>query len=242
MLLCSIMALSCTAQVKGPFKAKIVYQSDDLIITRIAENTFEHTSYLSTRDFGKVPCNGLVVRDGNEAIVMDATADDKSSGELIDWIKQQLQCKINAIIPTHFHADCLGGLQAFHDAHIPSYASFKTIAFAKEHHFVVPENGFNDSLILKAGNEQIIARFFGEGHTKDNIVVYFPKDKMLFGGCLIKELKAGKGNLEDANVAEWPATVERVKREYADAAIVVPGHGRYGGAELLDYTIGLFRN
>jgi metallo-beta-lactamase class B len=82
--------------------------------------------------------------------------------------------------------------------------------------------------------------FFGEGHTKDNVVGYFPDDKAVFGGCLIKEVGSGKGNLEDANVAEWSQTVSKVKQFYPEAKIVIPGHGETGGTELFDYTIKLF--
>jgi metallo-beta-lactamase class B len=63
----------------------------------------------------------------------------------------------------------------------------------------------------------------------------------LFGGCLIKTLKASKGYLDDANVQAWSATVEAVKQAYPNAQVVVPGHGDYGNNKLLDYTIKLFR-
>jgi len=237
----SLVTVHGNAQTKSSFKAKEVYKSKELIITQISENAFEHTSYKQTDDFGNVPCNGLVVRNSHEAIVFDTPTNDKGSEELIKWINETIQCKINAVIPTHFHDDCLGGLHAFHQHHIPSYASFKTIDLATKDHAAVPENGFKDSLVLKAGDEKVVATFFGEGHTKDNIVAYFPAEKVLFGGCLIKELDAGKGYLGDANVAAWPATVERVKKGYPQADIVVPGHGAFGDKALLDYTIKLFR-
>ena len=63
----------------------------------------------------------------------------------------------------------------------------------------------------------------------------------MFGGCLIKELDASKGYLGDASVADWSSTVERVKKEYPNVKIVVPGHGEYGNNKLLDYTINLFK-
>ncbi|HEU4608625.1 MAG TPA: MBL fold metallo-hydrolase, partial [Chitinophagaceae bacterium] len=146
-----------------------------------------------------------------------------------------------AVIPTHFHNDCLGGLKAFDKHHIPSYAYFKTIALAKENNFAIPRNSFSDSLALKVGQETVIAKFFGEGHTKDNIVGYFPAEKVMFGGCLIKELGAGKGYLGDANVAAWSNTVEKVRNEFPNVKIIVPGHGAYGNKRLLDYTIRLFK-
>lgn len=233
--------LTGNAQKRTSFKPKEIYKSKDLIITQISENAFEHTTFLQTKDFGNVPCNGLIVRNSNEAIVFDTPSNDTASSALIKVIKELLHCKINAIIPTHFHNDCLGGLKAFHEHGIPSYAYFKTIELAKANNFAVPQNSFTDSLMLKTGNEVIIAKFFGEGHTKDNIVGYFPAEHIMFGGCLIKEVNATKGYLGDANVAAWSATVEKVKKEYPDVKLIVPGHGAYGNTKLLDYTIKLFR-
>lgn len=237
----SITSLHGSAQKRAAFKSKEVYKSSNLIVTQIAENAFEHTSFLQTNDFGNVPCNGLIVRNSNEVVVFDTPSNDRSSDELIKWIKETLHCKINAIVPTHFHNDCLGGLKAFHENDIPSYGYFKTIELAKKNNFAVPQNSFRDSLILKVGDENTIVKFFGEGHTIDNVVGYFPGENIMFGGCLIKELDAGKGYLGDANVAEWSNTVERVKKKYPNVKIIVPGHGAYGDKKLLDYTIQLFK-
>ncbi|MCK6604417.1 MAG: subclass B1 metallo-beta-lactamase [Ignavibacteriaceae bacterium] len=219
-----------------------VYKSDNLIITQISADSYMHTSFKQTNDFGNVPCNGLIVINNNEAIVFDTPTNDKTADELIGWINDSLRCKINAVIPTHFHDDCLGGLRAFTEKNIPSYSSYRTIKLAEENKSAVPGNGFTDSLILSVGNEFIVAKFLGEGHTKDNIVGYYPPEKVLFGGCLLKEIDASKGYLGDANVKEWSATVERVKNEFPEVKVVVPGHGEFGDSSLLDYTIQLFRN
>ena len=241
MILAGVTNLNCSSQKTSSFSPREIYKSDDLIITQIDENSFEHTSYKQTNDFGNVPCNGLIVRNGNETIIFDTPTNDKSAGELIKWIKEVLLCKVNAIIPTHFHDDCLGGLKAFHDNNIPSYANFKTTELARENNFTVPQNNFQDSLTLPVGKENIVVKFFGEGHTKDNVIGYFPAENIMFGGCLIKEIDAGKGYLGDANVMAWPGTVEKIKKEYPNVKIIVPGHGANGDKELLDYTINLFR-
>ncbi|MES2520769.1 MAG: subclass B1 metallo-beta-lactamase [Bacteroidota bacterium] len=232
--------LNCSSTNHLVFKPKIVYKTNNLIVTQITENSFTHISFKQTNDFGNVPCNGLIVRDSNEVIIFDTPTNDRSAEELIKYVKETLHSKINAIIPTHFHDDCLGGLKAFDDNNVPSYANIKTIELAKQNNLAVPKNGFTDSLILKVGNQMVIAKYFGEGHTKDNVIGYFPSENIMFGGCLIKELKAGKGYLGDANVANWSNTVENVKMEYPNVKIVVPGHGEYGDGKLLDYTIKLF--
>lgn len=236
------MAMSYQAQDNGLFNIREVYNSKYLIIRQIAPHSYQHISFLQTNDFGNVPCNGLIVSNGNEAVVFDTPTNDSASAELIKWVSDAIQCKLIAVVPTHFHNDCLGGLKIFHSANVPSYANKRTIELAKLNNFEIPKIGFTDSVRIKIGNAFAVARFFGEGHTRDNVVGYFSLDRVLFGGCLIKEIDASKGYLGDANVSDWSATVRKVRNHFSDVKIVVPGHGDIGGKQLLDYTIGLFEH
>lgn len=240
-ILISMTNIKCKTEKKDEFIPIVVYKSSSLLITQITKHSFIHTSYKQTDDFGNVPCNGSIIITNNESVIFDTPTSNSTSQELINWIKETRQCKIIAIIPTHFHDDCLGGLKAFHENNIPSYSFFKTIQLAKENNFEVPKNSFNDSLVLNVGNEIVIAKFFGQGHTKDNIIGYFPCEDVMFGGCLIKELNAHKGYLGDANVKDWSKTVEKIKNDYPNVKKVIPGHGTYGNQQLLDYTINLFK-
>jgi metallo-beta-lactamase class B len=236
-LLCLILVLMSCKTAKVLDKK---YSSKTITVEKVTDHVYQHTSYLQTDSFGNVPCNGMVVVDGNEAIVFDTPTNDSTSLELLNWIKNSLKCKVVAVIPTHFHNDCLGGLNAFHENKIPSYASNKTIELARLNGEAVPQKGFDGIKEFKVGNKIAIAEFNGEGHTKDNVIGYFPSEKTMFGGCLIKELKATKGYLGDANVDAWSATVTKVKSKYPDTKVVIPGHGKWGDISLLDYTIELF--
>lgn len=220
---------------------QIVYQSDQLVITRLTDHTYLHTSYLQTDSWGKVECNGMIVANDQEAMVLDTPVDDKSSNELIEWIGLTLHCKLVGVVPTHFHEDCLGGLNAFHEMDIPSYANNKTIEFARANEYAIPENGFTDTLSLQVGQARLYLYFPGEGHTRDNIVAYFPNENALFGGCLIKTMNASKGFLGDANTETWSTSVDMVRKKFPKVQLVIPGHGESGGPELLDYTIRLFQ-
>lgn len=229
--------LSTIACAQTPDKS---FETDDLIIQKLTDHTYQHITYLQTESFGKVACNGLIVFDRGEAVIFDTPVDDATSEKVIRWIEDSLKCKVKAVVATHFHEDCVGGLDAFHGHGIPSYAPNQTIAFDKKNKFPVPQKGFDDKLDLKVGKKAVVAAFYGEGHTRDNVIGYFPSEKVMFGGCLIKEVNATKGNLADANVKAWSATVTKIKQEYPDAKVVIPGHGKVGGTELLDYTVTLF--
>ncbi len=215
--------------------------SENLKIAPLGAHSFLHVSYLETESWGKVPCNGLVLIRNGEAIVCDSPVDSAASAELLDWLQQEMKVRVIAVIATHFHEDCLGGLDQFHQRGIPSYAGGLTRELAAQNGFPLPQQTFESTQTLVIGDAEVRIQYPGEGHTRDNVVVWFPLDKALFGGCLVKSQGAGKGNLNDANTAEWPRSVEAVKSLFGEAAIVVPGHGDPGGTELLDYTIALFR-
>ncbi|NCP83473.1 MAG: subclass B1 metallo-beta-lactamase [Bacteroidetes bacterium] len=222
-------------------KTKTIYSTKTLIINQLSAHSFQHISFLETESFGKVECNGLIVIDANEAFIFDTPTTDSVSAELINWMQNSLNCEIKGVIPTHFHDDCLGGLESFHQVKIPSFAFFKTIEKAKLEHLPIPKHSFDDSKEFELGQTKLLVSFLGEAHAMDNIVGYFQKDQILFGGCMIKSVGASKGFLGDANVGEWSKTVSKVKAKFNKAKIIVPGHGTVGGQELLDYTISLFK-
>lgn len=223
-------------------KADYVYSSDQLKIEALSERVFMHISYLTTNDFGKVDCNGLIFLNGDEAIVFDTPTNDKASAELIDWIKTTKHKRIKAVVVTHFHDDCLGGLKQFHTSGAQSYANNKTIQLAQSRGVAeLPASGFDQSFEFTVGGQAVLATFFGAGHTEDNVVGYVPSEEALFGGCLIKCMNASKGFLGDANLPAWPQTVRLIKEKHPRLKIVIPGHGPNGGSELLDYTIRLFQ-
>lgn len=216
-----------------------VYASKTLLIERIDRHVYRHISLLMIPDYGSFPCNGLVYMKDGAAVVIDTPVDEDASEELIAWIESR-GAEVRAVVPTHFHVDCLGGLGAFHERGVPSYAHTKTIALAEaDDRYPLPQNGFDERFTFEDGLA-VHLEHPGAGHTRDNIVAWLPEERVLFGGCLVKELGAGRGNLADADTLAWSATVREVKRLFSGARVVVPGHGAPGSVELLDYTIEMF--
>lgn len=215
--------------------------SPDLEIIPLTENTFIHKSFTDSDQFGRFSSNGIIYIRNGEALIADTPVDTLIAKQLINWVLDQ-NLKIEAVVVNHHHKDALGSLSVFHDLDIPSYGFIKTKELALKSKSIPPEYSFEDSLKLKLGTTIVKAFFFGEGHTIDNIALWIPEEKILFGGCLIKSLRSGKGNLEDANIKEWSQTILTIKTLLPDINTVVPGHGSHGGVELLDFTQKMFEN
>ncbi|MEZ4972216.1 MAG: subclass B1 metallo-beta-lactamase [Cyclobacteriaceae bacterium] len=230
-----ILALS----IQYVFAQETITVNEDLQLIPIAENVYIHISHTQIDGFGRVASNGLIFVDNGEAIIADTPANNKLTNDLLDWLTEN-NISAKAVYVNHFHADCLGGLEVVHERNIPSYGYSLTRELAIKDNVIAPQNTFDSPLKFKIGKEKVVAQYFGQGHSPDNSTLWIPSKQILFGGCMIKSLGAGKGNLSDANLDEWSATVDKVKQHYRNAKIVVPGHGSHGGLELLDYTIQMF--
>ena len=81
----------------------------------------------------------------------------------------------------------------------------------------------------------------GAGHAPDNIMVWLPEQKILYGGCAIRELATDSlGNTADGDLASWPKAIKLAQDRYSTAEVVIPGHGAPGGPELLAHMHQLF--
>jgi metallo-beta-lactamase class B len=220
-----------------------IYASDNLILEKISPSTYRHISFLYADNYGKIACNGMLVIHNGEALLFDTPSYDSVSVELFDFLQNNLRVELKGVVVNHFHIDCLGGLKAFHDRKIPSYANNSTIEAAATAGYELPEVGFDSLLVLKVGGLDVKNLYAGPAHTLDNIYSFVESEGVLFGGCAVKSLHAGKGNLEDANVKAWPMTMQTIlNRHEKSIKIVIPGHGKPGGKELLDFTAKMFGN
>ncbi len=205
--------------------------SDDLVLHKLSENCFVHTQSNN---------NGLIYINNGEAIIVSTPDSDIETQNLINWVRDEKHAKIVGYIIDRWHPDAMGGLDIVQINGIKSYSYELTRKIAKEKSLPIPKNGFDPQKVIKVGGEKVICHFLGEAHTTDGIVVWIPSEKILFGGNEIRSNNGWAGNISDANIKQWSATAKRIKKEYGTAKIVVPGHGNYGGAELIDYTIKLY--
>jgi metallo-beta-lactamase class B len=242
-LIFAAILVYCTSQpVLSQVELKHFILPQDIEVMQVSKHVYVHISHAEVPGFGRVASNGVIFVEGHESLLLDTPMNDSLTAQLVRWIVDSLQVKLVGFVPNHWHNDCMGGLECIHRAGIPSYANLKTISIARAHSLPVPENGFADSLRLKVGNAMVVCRYFGPAHAQDNIVVWMPSDSVLFAGCMAKDMYSKTlGNLSDADLAGWPGTIARIIEAFPQAKVVVPGHGAFGGKELLVHTLDLLK-
>lgn len=209
--------------------------AQEVQVQRIAPQVYVHISFGM---FGgtKVPANGLLVNTSDGVVMIDTAWDDEQTDLLLVWIKENLNRPVKMCVVTHAHDDRLGGIKTLQKNSIPVYSTAQTAQLAQEN-----KAGKPDAVLtlgpLRVGQQQLEVYYPGAGHAPDNIVVYLPKERLLFGGCFVKDASATNlGNLADADVGNWAGAVEKVEKKFPKVKTVVPGHGALGDCQLLQHT------
>ena len=237
-----ITVLPVSQYVYGRGVAEQYEVSENITVGRLTENLYMYTATELIGEWGLVPSNGMIAADGETAYMLDTPMSETATRQIVEWVREALGAKITGFIANHWHGDCIGGLHYLHSAGTVSYASDKTIAECNARGIEAPQQAFADTLTLYAGSVEMQLFYPGGAHARDNIVVWFPAENILFAGCMVKDLEAESlGNTEDASLEEWPGTMQTLLDKYPSDAVVIPGHGAPGGTELIRHTITLLQ-
>ena len=86
---------------------------------------------------------------------------------------------------------------------------------------VLPTRTFDDELSLQVGDKRVELIEVGPAHTKGDVLVYVPEDKVLYTGDIL--FIGGHPIVWEGPVSNWIAACERI--EAMDLEVIVPGHG-----------------
>lgn len=179
------------------------------------------------------PANGLAVDTPEGAVLVDPGWEPAQTEAILQWARTALKHPVKTAIVTHSHEDRSAGIAVLAKAGIPSFGLAKTAEILKGKG--MPGLKPLPKLDTRpwTGPGKLEVRYPGPGHAPDNLVVWVPSAKLLYGGCLVKSVTAqGLGNVADADVKAWPGSIKRLQAAYPHAAIVVPGHGTLEGDSL----------
>jgi len=242
----------------APFVATEFQIDADLSVRQVAEGV-----YIIRHSLPWAANSLLVEMPDGELVLVDTPYTPEATEEVLAWAEDRLGPRPVTAISTGFHVDNLGGNAYLLAAGIPVYGSEETAALLVERGeatralllgwlqapadaryreaqaavpYLPPDHLFplDEGLALSFGDETVQVWFPGPTHAPDNVVVYFPNRRLLFGGCMIL---AGDevGNTADADLAAWPESVARLAA--FDADMVVPGHGDRLDPGLIAHTI-----
>jgi len=236
--------------------------SSDLYYSKVRDSVYLITHHFP--NFGSNSL--FVLMPGEHGVIIDTPHETTGTRSLLTWIHSTFGKLQLTAINTGWHQDNLGGNEYLLSQRIPVYGPTLTANLIKEHgkelkdmlleqtmslddqryyqsykelNFIPPDHTFQikEGIRMEIGGETFEVYYPGESHTVDNTVVYLHRKKILFGGCMIMSMRQQRpGFIDHANMAEWPASVKKVKAKFPLCEMVVPGHGSYGNAELLEHT------
>ncbi len=214
--------------------------AEDLFVRRLSPGVWLHVSLSSDQGAGPVAANGLLVTTGELSVMVDTGWTPRQARQLLDWAADTLGQPVEHVILTHSHADRAGGLPALRDRDVIIHGHAGTAKRTLSGGQGIVDWTFEFEERVELGGETVELFYPGPGHAEDNIVVWLPRRGVLFAVCLVKSASAQDlGYRGDADLARWPLAVRRVIEHYRDAAVVVPGHGKPRGVELLSHTMEL---
>ena len=233
LLLLPILGVGSASAAEPPTEQVI---GDRVWISPLTAHAWRIRTVSALAGFGEVESNALLVAGPKQAILVDTPATDAQTRSVFRYARDRLRRPVRHVIATHWHEDRMGGLRAAHAEGATSYALGKTIVEAKARGLPIPRHELRPSDRRTRAGVPFEAYFPGHGHTADNIVVWFPKEKILHGACFLKAADATSlGNVREADPVAWKKGLAEVIRRFGSAAIVVPGHGAPGDSGLLSH-------
>lgn len=217
---------------------KHIQINSDLEILKLTPDCFLYTAWADMGRWGRIGSNGIVVIKNGKALLIDTPVHESQTIELAWWLDKNLDVKLESFVPGHWHDDCVGGMAWLNRNNVKTYANIQTNQILESKGMEQAKESFSDSLALTVGNINVELYYLGPGHSTDNIIAWIPTEKILFGGCMIKDINTTTiGNTADAApLTEWLQTIKRIEDKFPSAKIIVPGHGEYGGKELFEHT------
>ena len=241
-LAAALSLTACNDAAQAPTTPSTLSKNYPIALQKIAEGVWVHTSNYSVPGRKPIPSNGLIVEDGETLIMVDTAWGEKATESLLEKVKAEIGKPVSKLIITHHHLDKLAGVDLMEFEGVEVFTHPLTPIKAVKAGYPVPNTSVaalkEAKSRTKVGSVEIA--YPGAAHAEENLVVYLPAQKILYGGCAVKGAEANSmGNITDADLKAWPASLNWIKATYPETQTVVPGHGKGSDLSLVDKTLGM---
>jgi metallo-beta-lactamase class B len=223
--------------------AKVFSQEAEpkLKITHLTGDFYIYTTYNAYKE-SQVPANGMYLVTSHGVVMFDTPWDTTQFQPLLDSIRLKHNKSVVMCFATHWHSDKTAGLEYYRNHGIKTYTTVLTDELSKKNNKRRAEFLMEKDTVFHVEQYSFEIYYPGEGHTTDNIVIWFEKEKILYGGCLIKGADdEDLGYLGDANVTEYASTLKRVRRKCRNSEFIIIAHSDWKNINSLKHSLKMAR-
>jgi metallo-beta-lactamase class B len=219
------------------FSLANIFGQAKLNIAHLTGDFYVYTTY-STYEGYQVPANGMYLVTSNGVVMFDTPWDTTQFQPLLDSIQLKHNKAVVMSFATHWHSDKTAGLEYYRQQGIKTYTTMLTDELSKKNNKKRAAFLMVKDTVFTVGQYTFETYYPGQGHTADNIVIWFKKEKILYGGCLIKGVDAENlGYLGDANVTEYATTLKRVQKKCPNPKFIVIAHSDWKNINSLKHSL-----
>lgn len=211
----------------------------DLKIEKVSDDLYVYTTY-GIFEGVKYAANALYMVTPKGIVVFDTPWDPTVNEKFEKELSKRHQLPIITNIATHSHADRAGGLAFFKEIGAKTYTSKATDSILAKTDKPRAEYIFKKDTTFHIGGKTFEVFYPGKGHTSDNLVVWFPEEQILLGGCIIKDGEAKDlGNIEEAYPDEWAQSLQRILEKFPKPELIIAGHDDWHPQNGIQHTLDL---
>lgn len=152
-----------------------------LKISHVTGDFYLYTTY-NLFNGTMVPSNSMYLVTDLGVVMFDTPWDTTQLQPFLDSIQSRHNKTVVMCVATHYHEDRTGGFQFLEARGIKTLSSKQTFNLCKQYNLHPASSYFDNDTIFNIGQYSFQTYYGGEGHTKDNIVIWFENERILYGG------------------------------------------------------------
>lgn len=208
-----------------------------LRITPLTGDFYIYTTY-NLYEGQAIPAHGMYLVTSQGAVLFDTPWDTTQFQPLLDSIKAKHNQHVVLCFATHWHSDKTAGLEYYRQQGIKTYTTVITDELSKKNNKKRAEFLMTKDTVFQIGTYSFETYYPGPGHTEDNIIIWFEKEKILYGGCLIKGVDdENLGFLGDGNIMAYAATLQKVKKKCPNPRFITIAHNDWTDVRSLKHSL-----